>query len=46
MFRWTEANISCSNLFVVVTYKHTDSASSPTHFQLMGGRGELDEPDK
>jgi hypothetical protein len=46
MFRWTEANISYSNLSVVVTCEHGDSASSPTRLQLMGGGRESGEPNK
>jgi hypothetical protein len=46
MFQWTEASVSCSNLSAAVTYEHSDSTSSPTHLQLMGGGGELGEPGK
>jgi hypothetical protein len=31
----TEASVSCNNLSVAVTHDHADSASSPTHPQLM-----------
>jgi hypothetical protein len=44
MFRWTEASISYSNLSVVVTCEHGDSASSPTRLQLMGGAESRENP--
>jgi hypothetical protein len=37
MLRWIEASVSCSNLFMVVTCEHADSASSSTRLQVMGG---------
>jgi hypothetical protein len=46
MFQWTEANVSCSNLSVVVACEHADSASSSTHLQLMGRKEVLGEPGK
>jgi hypothetical protein len=46
MFRWTEASVSCSNLSVAAIYKHTDSASSITRLQMMGGDEEPGEPGK
>jgi hypothetical protein len=36
MFWWTKASISCSKLSEVATCEHTESTSSPTHFQLIG----------
>jgi hypothetical protein len=46
VFWWTEASISCSNLTAAATYKHADSALSPTHRQFMGGGGKLLETNK
>jgi hypothetical protein len=46
MFRWTKANVSCSNLSVAVTYEHVDFASSSSRIQLIGGGGAPGEPGK
>jgi hypothetical protein len=46
IFRWTEANISCSNHSVVATCKHIDYTSSTTHLQLIGGGKELGGPSR
>jgi hypothetical protein len=43
MFELTEVSVSCSNLSVVVTCEHTDSALSPTCLQSIGGGGKLGE---
>jgi hypothetical protein len=37
MLWWIKVSVSCSNLFVVVTCEHADSASSSTRLQVMGG---------
>jgi hypothetical protein len=44
MFWLTETNMSCNNLSAIVTHEHADSASSPTHLQLMGRSRKLGEP--
>jgi hypothetical protein len=37
MFQWTESSILWSILSAMVTYRYTDSASSCTYLQLIGG---------
>jgi hypothetical protein len=44
MFQPTEANVSCNNLFVAVTYEHVNSTLSSTHIQSIGGGGKMREP--
>jgi hypothetical protein len=46
MFWSTEASVSCSNLSMVATYEHVDTASCPTRLQLIGGGGKPGELDR
>jgi hypothetical protein len=44
MSQLTEANVSCSSLSALATYKHANAALSSTCFQSIGGGEKPGEP--